>query len=354
MKRILFPITITLFILTGCQNDADDQQVDPTVEESKEAVDASATALSDDIVTLVQSQGVNELVHLIDLIENHQLVSGRTSQQAWTKSRLKAISHLFVNGPSARVGVSNPKTFEDIKGLYVWNSDLQDFDFQESEFFTVQFPTEGSETNNAEFQITTLELVTIEDVNGDFVDIYEVPVAITGYLKVDGEAIVELSYEVDWSAEGTPEKANVDLLVSPFTFIINFTDTFDKSTSLLASISINGELITSIDVDVSYETESKADPYLIEGNVQYRSLKIDGNLDAREIGLNGDPNSFIDLALYSGDSKIGDVIFVLEEDEEGYQDYIPYVQYEDGTRENLEDLLRPVFEEIETIFAEFE
>ncbi|WP_436517732.1 hypothetical protein [Ekhidna sp. To15] len=353
MKKLFFASVLVIFVLTGCTND-DEQSVDLTTEEGQELLDGSATSLTNDIISLVESEGVSELSHVVVLLNEYSLLNGRISQKNWTKERLKVIYQYFVEGPTTRVGNSSPTTFEEIKGLYTWNFDLQDFDVEESEFFIVKFPTEESNSNNAEFGITNLDFQTITEVWEDIVDEYEVPTVINGYLKVNNATIVELSYDVKWAGNGTPEVADVTLLIDPFRFVLNFRDTFTKSTSLLSSISINEDLITSIDVDVSYETESKEDPYLIEGNVQYRGLKIEGNVDAREIGLEGDPNDFINLALYSNNLKIGDIVFVLEEDSDGFQDYIPYVQYSDGTKENLEDILAPVFEEIEAIFIEFE
>jgi hypothetical protein len=39
-----------------------------------------------------------------------------------------------------------------------------------------------------------------------------------------------------------------------------------------------------------------------------------------------------------------------EYDGQVYEEWIPYVQYLDGTQENLEDILEPVIEEIENVF----
>ncbi len=349
MKKLVFISLAFLFALTGCQND--EELADGlSSEEAKAVLDESTTSLSNDIISLAESEGINELLHISELIEEYSIIGGRVSQKAWTKARLNNIIQQFVDGPAGRMGMSTPTSLEEIKGLFVWNSERGEFEVSESEFFIVQFPTEGSETNNAEFIISALEYVTID--GGDW--IITTPTHINASLKVDGVTLVELIYNVSWTENGTPEVADVSLLISPFTFVINFKDTFSKSTSLLSSLAINDELIVSIDVDVAYETESKLDPYLIEGNVQYRRLRIEGNVNAKEIGIDGNPNDFINLELYADNSKLGDVIFIQEEDADGYQDYVPYVLFLDGSQEKLEDILAPVFEEIEVLLAEFE
>lgn len=353
MKKLLIVSLTVLFVLSGCQND-DEQTIDLNSDEAKAVVDGAASSLADDVISLVESDGVNELMHLAQLLDDYSLIAGRKSQTAWTKDRLKTITQYFVNGPSARTGTAEPTTFDDIKGLYTWNFELEEFDVEESDFFIVRFPTEGSTTNNVEFKISNLEFETVTEVWEDFVDEYEVPSVIQASLKVDELVIVELSYDVKWTDDAMPEEADIALFIDPFTFILDFKNTFAKSTSLLTSVSINDEVIAAIDVDVTYETESKEEVNLVEGNVQYRGLKIQGNVDVREIGSDGNPNDFINLALYSDNSKVGDIIFVLEEDSDGFQDYVPYVQYADGSKDNLEEILMPVFDEINTILEEFE
>ena len=349
MKKLIFGSLLGLFVLTGCQNEDDKLAADITAEESKEIVESSGTNLSDDIVSLVESEGIDELVKLINLLDEHEVLYARSSRRAWTRGQIETIKQYFVDGPAKKVSDDGPNTLEDISGIYTWNFETAEFDFEESDLFTVFFPTEGSETNNAEFKISNLEYAVTEE-GLDF----DAPSLINAYLKVDDVTLVELAYDVNWSDLGVPVEADVNLLIAPFRFEIDFVDVFAKSTSLLTSVYINDEVIVSIDVDVSYESESKEDPFLIEGSVQYRNLKIDGSIDAREIGLDANPNDFINLALYSDEDKVGDIVFVLETDDQGLEDYIAYVEYADGTSQNLDEVLLPVFEEIEAIFAEFE
>ncbi len=354
MKKLIAISLLGLFVLAGCQKDEDEQTVDLTAEEASVAINATADKMGDDIIALVESDGANALLDFATLLDGSAVIGGRTSQKAWTKERLNLIVQYFVNGPAARTNNSEPTSFDEIKGLYEWNSEIQDFDKEESEFFIVKFPTEGSETNNAELKISNLEFVTITETYGDIVEEYELPSVIVGYLKVDNVTLVELDFEVNWSSTGNPEEAEVILFIKPFTFVLSFKDTFVNKTSLLTNISIDDELIVGIDVVVTFESDAKEEPVEFQGNVQYRDLKIVGNVDITEIGDESDPNDFIDLDLFSGNAKLGDIIFELEEVEPGLEDYVAYVKYADGSTENLEEILEPVLAEIEEIFAEFE
>ena len=353
MKKLLALSILGLFVFTSCQND-DGKNVDLTADEASKSINASAEQLSNDIVSLVESEGVAAITDFAELLEGSEVIGGRISQKDWTKERLDLIIQYFVNGPAARINNDEPTSFDDIKGLYEWNPELQDFEKEASEYFIVKFPTEGSATNNAELKISDLQFVTITEIDGDIVDEYEVPSIIVGYLKVGEETLIELDFEVNWSEEAMPVKADVSLLVKPFTFTIKFDDTFATAASLLSSIYIDEELIIGIDLDVQFEDNTKEEPVYFEGSVSYRTLKIAGNVDIREIEEEGDPNDFIDLALYSNDSKLGDIVFVLEEIEGGFEDYVAYVEYSDGSKEKLEEILEPVFTEIEEVFEEFE
>ncbi len=348
MKKLLVLLTLGLFVFTSCESD-EEKGGDIDSNEAKALVDNSADAMEQDIVSLVESEGVNAIIDFADLLDGSEVINGRVDQSKWTKERLSLIAQYFVNGPAGRVNVDEPTSFDDIKGLYEWNPDIQDFDKEASEFFIVRFPAGESETNNAELKISELEFETIIEVYEDFVDEYEVPSKIEAYLKVDDVTLIELSYLVDWSENGNPEKADIELFVSPFTFSLSFEDALTKS-SLLTSVKKGDDIITQVDLDVTFEDETKEEVLLVEGSVQYRSLKIAGSIDPREIPEDGDPNEYIKLALYSNNDKVGDIVFVFEEE---VGDYVAYVEYADGSREDLELILEPVLQEIEEIEDEF-
>lgn len=349
MKKLLILVVPILFLLGSCSNE-DEPGAGIGSEEASAMIHSTTSQVSGDITDLAESEGVLSLVHLLDLLEGSSVVNGRTNQQKWTNERIKIIAQYFIKGPAARVGANNENSLANISGLYEWNFETNDFDYAESDFFIVRFPTEGSSTNNAEFKISALEMVTLTDEDG-----YEeeLPSLLDAYLKVDEVTLASLSLDVDWTESALPEKAEVSLYLAPFEFTIGFDGTFELNSSLLVSAKKNDEIITAIDVDVQFQSSEKIIPALITGNVQYRQLKIDGNIDLNAIGLDADPNDFINLALYSGDDKIGDIVFVLEEVEPGYNDYVAYVQYADGTLENLEELLEPVFSEIESLLEDF-
>ena len=341
LKKFAFLLTATI-IFWSCSEDTEPNNQTP--EEASTEIHALANQASADITTLVESEGVNGAIALLELLEDYDF-SARQSDAQGVREQIHLLAAYFVNGPSQRVGENDPFTFDDIKGLYEWNFETETFDESPSDFFIVLFPTEGSATNNAELKITDLELETIMEVEGEFVDEYQVPSFIDSYLKVDNNTVVALTLDVQWSLDGFPDKADVELFVDPFTFSLGFDQTFALSSSLVTSVQLNGENILGVDLDVKFQTEAKEEPKVLEGFIQYYNLKISGSVDGTFDEEVDDINDFVDLELLLDDIKIGDIIF--EED-------LAYVVYSDGSKELLEEILEDVIADIEEFFEDFE
>ncbi|MEP5613512.1 MAG: hypothetical protein ABJP45_14770, partial [Cyclobacteriaceae bacterium] len=138
-----------------------------------------------------------------------------------------------------------------------------------------------------------------------------------------------------------------------------FDDSEVSTTSLAVALLLNGENLVGVDVDVEFDSEDKLELKSISGDVSYRTLKIVGSVsdDQMNNSEDGDPNDYIDLALFVGEDKAGDIVFIFEEiveDGETYEDYVAYVEYADGTKEKLEEILEPVINEIDQLLEDFE
>ncbi|MEQ9008110.1 MAG: hypothetical protein RLP12_09520, partial [Ekhidna sp.] len=202
MKKLLALLMLALVFVTGCQND---DSGDPAVLTAKEASAKIVSAGEDaaaDIVSIVDSEGVTALTAFAELFSDFDQFSARTADKSWVKAKFEIISNYFVYGPAGRVN-NDEFSFDEIKGVHTWNFDIEAFERTgDSEFFIVNFPSEGSTTNNAELKITDLQFITIttSDEWGTYEDDY--PTVIEGTLKVDGETFISLSASADWSSEG--------------------------------------------------------------------------------------------------------------------------------------------------------
>jgi hypothetical protein len=356
MKKLLALLVLALVFVTGCKNDDSGEVTDLTTKEASDKIVSSGQDAAADVVSMVESEGVTALIAFADLFSDFDQFTARTADRSWVKSKLEIISNYFVYGPAGRVN-NDEFAFDDIKGVHSWNFELEMFEkTDDSEFFIVNFPSEGSTTNNAELKITDLQFITITETDewGTYEDDY--PTAIEGTLKVDGETFISLSASADWSSEGFPEKASIDLMVSPFTFLLDFDDTNTLTSTASASISKSGETLVGVSVLLTFETADKEEPTDIDGHVQYGSVKLKGSVDiagyeANEYDANDEPNpnfdanDYVDLEVLIDDVKVGDIIFI---------DDVAYIAYNDGTKEILEEILEEVIEDIEDAFEEFE
>lgn len=360
MKNLLALLLFATILVTSCGPDdgTETPEVELTSEEASARIVTTGNLASDDVITMVESEGLDALTAFAELFADFDQFSERAEQKSWVKAKFQIISQYFVEGPTSRIS-EDEFVFDDIKGVYNWNPEIEDFDrVEDSEFFIVNFPSEGSETNNAELKITDLQFITITTI--DEYDGYEYndeyPTVIDATLKVDGETYISISGSASYSSEGFPEEATVELLVSPFTFSLDFDDTNDLKSSGSASLSKDGETLMAVSGSLDFGSADKEEPTFIDGIVQYRDIKLSGTIDVEGYDENAydengemiegfDGNEYIDLEVLVDDVKVGDIS--IEED-------ILYIVYLDGTKDILEELLEGVIEEIEDAFEEFE
>ncbi len=339
--RYYLPVLCVIF-LASCSSE--ENGLGP--ENASDQINEVAGELNDDVVTLVQSDGVDGALTLIDLIDNSSHF-GRIApyqmddNRAYVTNQIGQISYSFTTG-IARLLNEEPADFVENKGVYEWNFDLEDFEkTEESDFIIIHFPTEGSTTNNAKFRLTEFTVVEI--------DFEELPTSIKADLTIDEDPLVEedpiidLVFAVNYDTNGNPETADISLDVIPFALEVDFDDTETSTTSLAVTLLLEGENLVGVDVDVEFDTADKLEPVFIEGYVQYLRLKILGDINLTFNIDTDDPNDFVNLELLISEEKAGDIV---------YDEDLAYVQYSDGSRELLEEILQPVIDEIDQVIED--
>ncbi len=357
MKKFnLYGLAIGLLLLTACGDD-DESKTTFTVDDAKQSMSKLSTDMSADIVDITSAEGVNAVGDLVSILELNDPFAGRLANAEETKSWFKKHAVLFKT-----VFVSKPTTnsrlaeegfdFNAHVGTYNWNPETESFDKVEGgDIIVINFPQEGSSQNNISLRITEFSEEQFED---EF-DIYYMPTAIAADLSIDDVEQIALDFSAAYNTNGDPVSASVALFLNPYTFSVSFDDTQTKTVSGSASIKKDQETIVATSLTVDFLTQQKEDIDLIDGFVQYRTIKIQGEVDVNgiESAENPDPNDFVNLALFDGSNKIGDIIFETEM-VDGFEEDVPYVLYADGTKAKLEDVLKPVIDEIEDFEEEVE
>ncbi len=356
MKKLnLYGLVIGLLILTACGND-DESKATFTVEQAKQSMSKLSTDMSADIVDITSAEGVDAVGDLVSILELSDPFSGRLSSEEkanWLKRHAVLFKSVFVTKPleNGRVAEAGFDYGAHI-GTYDWNADTESFDKTTgANIIIINFPQEGSTENNITLRITEY---AEEQFSDDF-DSYYMPTVIAADLSIDGVEQISLDFSADYNSNGDPIAAAVELFLNPYTFAVAFDDSQTKTATGSASIKKAQETIVAVSLKVDFLSVQKEDVDLIDGFVQYRNMKIQGNVDVNgiESAENPDPNDFVTLALYDNSNKVGDIIFKTEM-VDGYEEDVPYIKYADGTMEKLEDVLKPVLDELEDFENEVE
>jgi len=364
MKRIaIYTLTALSFLTLSCNPDDEivsdvTPEIEITPEMAKATMLETDTQTSSDIVGITQTEGLEGLRSFFNLIGDTDPFGGRSDisheeYRGFIKKQTRLFRQIFnVKKSLAGKEEEDDFNFEENKGIYDWNFGTEDFEKTgESTIIVLNFPTEGSQTLNAALQITDYAEVLIED---EF-DAYYQPTRLAADLSIDEVLIIDADATVAYNDYGDPVSGNISLQLVPYTFSLVFDDTASTSASLIASISEGGEIIVGVDLTVTFDTADKENPTGISGSVQYGDLKVKGditNLD--DDGEDEDINDFINLEVFENDTKLGDIIFIEETDEFDDTYYMPYIQYNDGSTESLEDLFEDTIIELEDFFDELE
>jgi hypothetical protein len=360
MQKLLNVATLILLVgLSACNKDEENPSGQLSKAEAQAKINAFSTTATDDLQDLASSEGLEAIVDLSNLVDSDDPFGGRLSAD---KKRLKtffrAKGHLFRTildknySAQGRTKGEEPFDFEAHTGVYEWNANIEQFEKTGSDdIIRILFPTEGSSTNNAEFQLLAYEEVEVYDAEwGE--TMYE-PTVLQAALLVDDAEVASLDLNIEWDEEGFPITADLTAEVVPFKANVSFDVSASNKNTLSASLLRGQETLFSTSVEVLYSGTDKSEEDLktISGHVQLIDLKLEGTIDVEGMDTveeEPDLNDFIDLTLSADNKKIGDIIFETEI-VDGYEESVAYIQYADGTKEKLEDVLQPVIDKLEEI-----
>lgn len=354
MKRIaIYTLTALSFLTFSCNKD-DESISEVTPEMAKATMLETDVQTSSDIVGITQTEGIEGLRNFFNLIGDTDPFGGRSDvshqeYRGFVKKQTKLFRQIF-NVKKSLTGKNEEEdfNFEENKGVYDWSFGTEEFEKTgESAIIILNFPTEGSQTLNATLRIADYAEVLIED---EFDEYYQ-PTRLAADLTIDDALVIDADATVAYNDYGDPVSGNISLQMVPYTFNLIFDDTASTSASLSASISEGGETIVGVDLTIQFDSADK-EVKSVSGSVQYGDLKVKGDIT----NLNDeseDINDFINLEVFENDAKLGDIIFIEELDGNDLID-VPYIKYNDGTTENLEDLFEDTVIELEDFFDELE
>ncbi|MEQ8476190.1 MAG: hypothetical protein RIB54_08105 [Fulvivirga sp.] len=358
MKRIsIYLLAVMTLVATGCGDDDESGTSQLGVNQAKESMNDFSEDLASDIIDITQAEGLDAIGDLFSLTELSDPFGGRLAVEGkskWFKEKAIAFKSIFIpkhlkNGKSEDAGFD----FQENVGVYNWNFDEEIFEKTSSsgQIIVINFPTEGSITNNAQLRITAYEDELFED---EFEE-YAMPTTLAVDLAIANVKLVEINFSADYNNEGVPTEGAVSIFLKPYTFTVAFDDSNATSTSGSFSLKSESETLINSSATIVFLSNEKDEVKTLEGMVTYRTMKLEGDIDVEGIESAGevDYNDFITLALFDNNAKVGDIVFVTEIiDEE--EDDIPYIQYADGSKQRLEDVFDEAIDELEEFETEIE
>jgi hypothetical protein len=351
ITRKLFSVAAlsALLGLVSCNKDDEKSNSQLSKNDAKQAIATFNSSASSDLQGLADADGLKAVQDFFQLVDTDDPF-GRVSTdhkkvRAFFQKKGKDFRNVFVplKSSSARTQGDQPYNYNESKGVYTWNPSLEQFEKTgSSDIVKIQFPTEGSATNNAELQLTAYSEKAVYDP--DFDETHYEPTVLKASLFVNSVKVSYLDLAVNWDEKGFPLTASITFNVTPYTATVSFDVSNSTSSSLKFSLLKDQQTLIATNVTVKYKDSSKSEESLksVEGFVQFKNMKLQGTVDAEAANQQQvDWNKIINVDLYSDGKKIGDVVFVEENSE-----YVAYLQYADGTKEKLETVLQPVVDEI--------
>jgi predicted 3-demethylubiquinone-9 3-methyltransferase (glyoxalase superfamily) len=361
MQKLLALATLTFVLgLAACNDDDEKKSSDLSKTEAKAKISAFNSSATEDLQDLADAPGLAALTDLSQLTSSDDPFGGRSAtDKKKVKAFLQQKGHAFRAivdrryAASGRAKGEEPFDFDANTGIYVWDADTEEFTKTgESDIIKIQFPTEGSATNNAELQLKAYE--EVETFDADFGETYYEPSVLKAALIVDSSEAASLSMNIEWDESDFPLTADFTAKVGPFSATLSFDVSASDKNTLSASLLHDQKTLFTTSVTVLYESSAKneEDIKTVSGNVQLVDLNIEGSIDVAGMDADAsqevDLNKYVTLKVTTEGKKVGDIVFETET-VDGQESSVAYIKYADGTQENLEDLLKPVTDELDKI-----
>jgi hypothetical protein len=365
MKKsiLIMSCAISLFVIS-CKKD---ESAPGGTSGGKVTIQNASNNAKNDIVDMVNSEGVKSIESLSAFMEEDNVLNLRTAAdkkkfEQVIKRKVAKLKTLFIPSDKFNNGRSANDTgrfvFADHIGVYTWNSTTNSWDINHTgSIIALHFPDDTNSTvNNCVLTITSYNDMAIVNDMGE-TEYY--PTSLHAELKIDNVTQVKLDYTGAFNSDGIPTNISLELFVNPFTYTIAYSIN-NTTVNASASITKAGATLFAVSGTMVFEDTSLEVVQSISGFVQYDALKVNANIDVegfnnavgQDEAMAAHFNQYFLISLHQvGGSLIGNVIFkdVPDPNWPGETYVEAYIKYPDGTEELLSDYLQPIIDELESV-----
>ena len=285
MKKLFAMMLMIASVLFFACSDDEDETLSP--EEAKAELEQVSTDMSTYMGEMENSDGMEALNALTDKPYPFTDLKSTSYSSVLKDIQKYLLPANYLKTKSKEKGVAEDRFDFDLwVGTYTWDADHQMWDpvfGDPPDKIIVNFPTEGSTSNNATLTINTYEDVEITDDYGSW---YQ-PTNIEADLTIDGIKVVDISmtasYNTSGDAAGEPTSIDASVYLIPFEFTVNF-DHSSTSASVDVAIKYEDSQIFSAGLSAVFETDNMEDsPVNISGYIQMLKVKVNASIDAKDI-----------------------------------------------------------------------
>jgi hypothetical protein len=350
MKNTTLKLLLLSFALVFIATSCDDEKEALNKEEAQEALQTANSDFADALGRLQTNPGftafedLNTLAGSSDIIPFRQAKPSKKDPRVAARQVLASLKNIATAGDdkNGRTNLTEPQPFDfDANvGVYEWSAEAGDFvKTGTSTIIELRFPTEGSTTNNATFKLFAYE--EIETPDGDE---YYSPTLIEANLSINGVVIAALDAQAEYRNDGTDEPifADITYTVGAFSVDLDLNDKNPLSSSFSQTLREGNQTIVGWGITAVYNSTDKLEEDFksIEGFFQLMNVRF--TILATAPGANvTDINDVVKITVTVDGAEAGRV--VIGEDEN------IYMEYRDGSRELLDQLLSDLSVQLEEL-----
>jgi len=352
ISAILLAVSIVGFI--SCNKE--EEKV--PLEESKANVENLEASIEEDMDMTLDNMGMTALMTYMECMNQDDPFFSISKKS--TTPEIEKPSDLLTKGllfPQS----GEPTDISDYYGTYTWNAANEGWvivqnDPDDKIVFVFPLDSTGSTTNNVTINVysyTETVITVTDDYWGD--EDYYRPTSLHADLLISGEKYVEIQGTATWDEEADIDDVNGTLFLKPYTVSLGLNQE-STSAGVEVVLSEGSSRIMSAGLTISFATDEKDSVTTASGYIQYREVKLAGDIDVGQMdGIEGDPtadqmNEYISLSLYNypQGSKFADIEF----DYTDQQKLTAYIVYPDDTRVDAMPILENIISSVMNMLPE--
>jgi len=336
-KQVSVALLSVSLLLLSCDKDEDKKLSADQAEQSFVAADADVAASLEE---LSNSPGFTAIEDLSGLTDDEAPLPFRTKND---KKNPRVLIHKAIFGlkqiataPAKNGRIKGDEAFEfaDHVGVYVWNAETETFDEAgTSTIIEIQFPTEGSATNDAKFQLTAYE----EDFTPDGDEQYS-PTVIEATLAIDNAQVASLSLDVEYVGDGSSEPLVADITynVGDFSVDVDYDNSASTQVSFSETLRKDDSIIVGWGINAVFNTPDKLEEDIqsLTGFFQLVNVRFDIVITQPDANST-DFDDFITITISVDNNAAATVVWITDS---VTGEPVPYIQYNDGSQQPLEEV----------------